>query len=61
MPSPARRKGTARASKGTEPDHHLNAPDGAVLTDPPEKGLWLALVDRNGRRVTQDGKYVRVD
>lgn len=60
MPSRPRPRGTARRVKGQAPDPSLGAPEGAVVAEPPAKGLWLALVDEQGHQVTQDGKPVRL-
>jgi len=61
MPSKPRKRGTAGPAKATvAPAPDLNAPEGATVTEPPEKGLWLALVDAQGRVVKQDGLPIRL-
>jgi len=66
MPSRPRPKGEARpATKAqqqalAEAEDAPDAPEGAALVDPPERGLWRALVDETGAVVEVDGKPVRV-
>lgn len=66
MPSTPRPKGEARpATKAQQAalEAHPDAPEvpaGAALVDPPERGLWRALVDADGALVRIDGKPVRV-
>lgn len=61
-PSSPRRRGTAKPAPkaAPEPDPDLNAPEGAKVTEAPDKGLWLALVDAHGKIVQQDGLPVRL-